>query len=35
MSEIDRLHEALAKIAEAACMAANCSEYLDTQHDKG
>jgi hypothetical protein len=34
MSEIDRLHEALAKIAEVARMAANGSEYLNTQHDK-
>ena len=34
MSEIDRLHEALDKIAEVAHIAANGSEYLDTQHDK-
>jgi hypothetical protein len=33
MNEIDRLREALAKIAEVARTAANGDEYLDTPHD--
>jgi hypothetical protein len=33
MSEVDRLREALAKIAEVASTVANGDEYLDTQHD--
>jgi hypothetical protein len=33
MSEIDRLREALAKIAEVARTAANGDEYPDTEHD--
>jgi hypothetical protein len=34
MSEVDRLREALAKIAGVARMAANGDEYLDIEHDE-